>query len=192
MKKLIQINPGAAAFFLANGFFPMAGGAVVDAYVNSLLAAGKKAGGLEQAAGNIFAGVETFEVAAADDILSVYRIFKDVNSSLVPLSLRVACDAIAGLTDMDFGLYDSLDRGGAVVDKDCLADGINMSAGYSRILALDALVSVDLANAKKKLWELVSGLTLNTKKGCYDIAMTAVSEPTAAGTVTVMGLFVQG
>lgn len=189
--KLKRISAEHAAFFMQYGFLPMSGGAVVNDYVNANVAAGKKGGAFSQIAGNIFVGMETFEVAAADDILSVYRLFKSVDSNMIPLSLRVACDALTGMTDVDFGLYDPLEAGGAVADIDILADGINMSAGYSRILALDALVSVDLADAKKRLWELL-GLTLNTKKAGYDICMTAKAEPTGAGTVTVTGLFVQG
>lgn len=192
--KLMRISKADVAFYLENGFLPMAGGAVEDKYLTTALVAGKKGVGLDSIAGNLFIGVATFEIAAADDNGSVYRLFKNVDSSLIPVSMRVSCDAITGCNDVDFGLYDSLDDGGAVVDKDCLGDGLDISAGYSRILGLDALVSVDLAEVRKRLWELVDAvtLTLNTKKGCYDIAMTANTVGSGAGTVSVVAIFAQG
>lgn len=192
---LKRISKADVAFYLENGFLPMAGGAVINDYVGSTaLQAEKKGQGLDQVAGNLFIGVVTFEVAAADSDASIYRLFKDVNSSLIPVSMRVSCDAITGCSDVDFGLYDSLDAGGAVVDKDCLGDGLDISAGYSRILGLDCLVNVDLSEARKRLWELVDAvtLTLNTKKGAYDIAMTANTVGSGAGTVTVVAIFAQG
>jgi len=184
-----RISEADAAFYKRWGFFPAAGGAVENKYVDAAIVAGKLGSSLTQAASGLYMGVATFEVAAADDNGSIYRIFKSVDPNLIPVSLRLSCDAIDSATDYDCGLYDTLENGGAEVDKDIFADGINIAAGFSRILGLDLLVAVDLANAKKRMWELVSGLTLNNKKGGYDIALTANTVGTAAGTITVVGIF---
>jgi hypothetical protein len=48
-----------------------------------------------------------FEVAAADDNASIYRLFKLPPTAIVT-SLIVGNDAIAGLTDPQFGLYKPL------------------------------------------------------------------------------------
>lgn len=166
--------------------------AVRDEYVNSNVASGKlDIDAFVSGQGILRGGVATFEIASADDDASIFRLFKNVGAEVVPLSLRVACDALTGATDFDMGLYDPLERGGAVIDKDILADGINLSAGYSRILGLDGLVSVDLADAQKRLYQL-AGHTFLTKKPGYDICLTANTIGSGAGTVTVFGLFIQG
>jgi len=167
--------------------------AVINDYVDSNLAVavGKKANAINLAKAEAFAFIATFEMAAADDDGSKYRIAKGIDPNLIPLSLRVACDAITGCNDVDFGFYDSLEEGGLEIDKDCLADGIDISSGYSRILALDALVTVNLANAQKRIFELC-GHTLSTRHVSYDLVMTANTAGSGAGTVTVYGFFVQG
>lgn len=165
--------------------------AVRDEYVDSTVEAGKKGNAIDLVAADVFCGIATFEVAAADDNASVFRLFKSVDPNLIPISLRLACDALTGATDWDMGLYLPDEMGGTVIDKDILADGMDISAGYSRILALDCLVSVDLANAKKRLWEL-AGETLNDHAPGYDICLTANTIGSGAGTVTVFAFFVQG
>lgn len=166
--------------------------AVRNEYVDSVVSSGKKGNAIDLVAADVFCGIATFEVAAADDDASIFRLFKGIDANLIPISMRVACDALTGSTDWDFGLYDSLDEGGLEIDKDIFADGINLSAGYSRILALDALVTVDIANSRKRIWELVSGATLSTRRVSYDICATANTIGSGAGTVTVFAYFVQG
>jgi hypothetical protein len=163
--------------------------AVENKYVDSNLVAGKKADGLAAIEGGLFIGVATFETAAADDNDSVYRVFKNVDPNLIPVSMRLSCDAIAGFTDANVGVYET--ELGAVIDDNCFADALNPSAGYSRILGLDMLAAVDLADAKKRVYEL-AGHTLTTKKAGYDIAITAIAAASAAGTVTVVAIFAQG
>lgn len=167
--------------------------AVINDYIDSNLAVAvaKKAPGFALAAAEGFDFICTFEVAAADDDASIYRLVKGIDPNLIPMSLRLACDAITGMTDVDLGFYDSKEEGGLEIDKDILADGINPSSGYSRILALDALVTVDLANAQKRIYELC-GHTLTTKRVSYDLCLTANTVGSGAGTITVFGHFVQG
>lgn len=165
--------------------------AVRNEYVNADVEAGKKSHGALIDGGKMISMVATFEVAAGDDDASVFRLFKNVDPNLIPINLRVACDALTGATDWDMGLYEPDEAGGAVIDKDILADGMNLAAGFSRILALDGLVSVDLANAQKRIYEL-AGHTLATRKPGYDICLTANTIGSGAGTVTVFGTFLQG
>lgn len=167
--------------------------AVLDKYVNpdmqvatyKTTAAFKNAGSR-----NLIQVVSTFEVAAADDDGSVFRLFR-VPSTCVPISLRVACDALTGSTDWDCGFY-TPGVGGAVIDKDILADGVDLAAGFSRILAKDLLVTVDLADAWKMLYELpVNGTAydVTTRPMEFDIALTANTIGSGAGTITVFGVF---
>lgn len=163
--------------------------AVQDKYVDANLVAGKKADGLAAIEGNLFIGIATFEVAAADDNDSIYRVFKNVDPNLIPVSMRISCDALTSANDWNVGLWET--ELGAVVDENALADALDLSAGYSRILGLDGLAAVDLADVKKRVYEL-AGHTLTTKKPGYDIALKAVAAGSGAGTVTVVGIFAQG
>lgn len=157
--------------------------AVEDKYVHSRLVSGQvTVPGLAAQGWPTVACVATFETAAANDDGSVFRLFPSIPSSAIPKMLRISCDAITGMTDVDMGLYKP-GVGGAVVVKDVLADGINPSAGYSRILGLDGLVSVDLANALKTLWEL-AGATITNRPATYDVCMTANTMGSGVGTIT--------
>lgn len=160
--------------------------AVQNKYVDAQVVANRTAGALSAQGIKTVTHVTTFEIAAADDDLSVFRIIPGIPSSMVPISLRVACDVLTGCTDVDVGLF--LPNLGAEVDGNILADGINMAAGFSRILALDGLVSVDLADAKKSLWEL-AGKTIRNKEATYDVAMTFNTIGSGAGTVTVISVW---
>jgi hypothetical protein len=168
--------------------------AVVDLYKNASLeptAARRRVPGQNFTGAKTVKLVQTFEVVAADDDASVYRVFANVPATMILLSMRLSCDAIANATDWDFGLY--LPNDGAVVDKDLLADGMNVAAGFSRILALDALVTVDIANVNKNLWELARdgagalAYTLQSHPAAFDLVLTLNAAGTAAGTVTMIG-----
>ncbi len=165
--------------------------AVENKYVDADLVAGKKGNAINLVAADGFSGIATFETAAADDNDSVYRLFKNVDPNLIPVRLALANDAIAGFTDANVGLYQPLEAGGVVVDDNCLADALDFSSAHSRILALDGLAAVDLADAKKTLWQL-AGETLNNHKPSYDICITAIAAASAVGTVTAYAFFVQG
>lgn len=158
--------------------------AVENKYVNSDVAAGNRSHGAQGA--NAWPLIETFEVAAADTDASVYRLFKGLPADLVPVSCTVMCDAITGGTDYDLGFYNT--DLGAVIDKDNLADGLDLSSASK---TLDGLKDVAIENRAKRLYEL-AGHTLANKKSSYDIALTANTVGTAAGTVTVILWVKQG
>jgi hypothetical protein len=160
--------------------------AVEDKYINADIVADKKANAAFAQGTNTVSITETFEVAAADDDGSIYRLFKGLNPELIPSSIVVTNDAITAGTDYDIGFYET--DLGPVIDKDALADALDLSSQHVEGSGLSGLVTVDVANVKKKIWEL-AGHTESTKKLGYDIAFTANTVGTAAGTVSVKATF---
>lgn len=169
--------------------------AVVDKYtdsnisgniVNKLLKT-LNAGGADP--GILFA---TFEVAAADDDDSVYRVFKSVDPNLIPLFIMVGNDAIADGTDYGLGLYEP--DLGAVIDKDAFAADLDMSvaaASMNPVTAKDGMAAVDIDSYNKRIYEH-AGHTVATRLEAYDIAFTADTVGTGAGTISVAIIYVQG
>lgn len=161
--------------------------AVEDKYVGSLTAAGKLVKASLVSGSNEIVMVQTEEIAAADDDGSVYRFFKAVPSNYIPTEITICTDGITAGTDYDLGLYKV---NGAVVDKDILMDGQTMASALTRAsghqLGLQT-INIDAV-----------GSTLATLSGqadpdvAYDIALTANTVGTAAGTITIIAKFVQG
>lgn len=162
--------------------------AVQDKYVDANIIAGKNTNPAFSQGAATYMSVATVEIAAADDDGSVYRFFKGVPGDLILVSAKLSCDAIANATDYDLGLYET--NSGAVVDKDCFADGINISAGYAFGAEKEMCVTVDVANIQKRIYE-IGGHTIVTRKHSYDIALTANTVGTAAGTVSIRAIFLQ-
>ena len=159
--------------------------AVVDKYADDNVEAGKKTSSLKTGSGiETVTLINVEAVAAADDDGSVYRILADVPSSYIPVTICIHNDAITGGTDYDLGLYKT--NGGAVVDKDILADGISMAsartiatlnnAGMTTI-ALETLATLGTLSAQAEV------------DSAYDIAFTANTVGTAAGDIRVTATF---
>lgn len=122
---------------------------------------------------------DTVEVAAGDDDGSIYRLAR-IPSNAVIKEITINHDAITGGSDYDVGFYDIPDtNSGAVIDKDNLADGLDLSSGTSK----DGLASVDAASLASKAWSL-AGLSADPRK-LVDVALTANTVGTAAGTITM-------
>jgi len=130
------------------------------------------------------------EVATADDANSVYRIFRDVPASIVPVFLLIGADAAIDIADMNIGLWKP--NFGAVVSENCLADALNPSGGIALTLAaaLNGLAAIAIDNRYKKLYEH-GGHSLTTKLGAYDIGIKSISNPGAAGSITALLIFGQ-
>lgn len=144
--------------------------------------------------GETFTLLGKFEMDAADDDGSIYRIAKDLDSNLILVKAEIFCDAITGATDVDLGLYEPKNNGttGAVVDKDVFADGMTLAVAKPLSGApLFGLKDVDIANITKRLWEH-AGATAKTRPTSYDLALTANVAATASGTVAYCLTFVQG
>lgn len=129
--------------------------------------------------------INTCAVLAADDDGSVYR-FKRVRSDAIIAYVGVLNDAITSGTDYDFGVYRTAADGGAVVDADLIADGVDMSS--ARVAELSVRFH-DTGTAKieefyKPLWQLL-GLSSDPQIE-YDLAWTANTVGSAAGDITTI------
>lgn len=149
---------------------------------------------LENGGAPVGALFATFEVAAADSDGSVYRVFKGLPANLIPLDIKIACDAITAGTVWDVGLYDT--DLGAVIDADCFAANLDLSsaADFGNPTALDGMDAVAIENYNKRLFEH-AGHTVeaNTRRGKgYDLALTADTVGSAAGTISVLMYYAMG
>lgn len=159
--------------------------AVENKYVESNLALGKKASALNEQGAQTVTAVATVAVAAADDDGSIYRLFANVPSNLVPIKIAIHNTAITAGTVYHVGLYKP--NLGTVVEVDILAATVDMSS--ARTIATDnnaGLGSLTLSNGTQDLATL-SGET--TPGSSYDIALTGATVGTAAGTIRVTATF---
>lgn len=161
--------------------------AIEDKYVQTEVVAGKKVASALVSGSNEIVMVATVEVAVADDDGSVYRLFKSIPSTYIPTEITIACDAITDGTDYDLGLYKV---GGVVVDKDVLMDGQTMASALTRATGHQlGLAAVNIDGVRKTLGVLSAQTDIYP---AYDIALTANTVGSAAGTITVIAKFVQG
>lgn len=168
--------------------------AVVDKYVDDNTEAGKLTAAVFVHGDKTIVALATEEVAAGDDDGSIYRLFKNIPSDLIPLKIEIYNDAITSGSDYDLGLYESSVDGvaGAVIDKEVLAAALDMSSASGSGSPKDGLNAVNIADSLKLLYEL-AGDTLETQSGRgYDIALTANTVGSIAGTITAKAWFVQG
>lgn len=163
--------------------------AVEDKYIDADIVAGERPVGALSRGQKPITKIATFEVAAADDNGSVYRIFKNVSAHLIPIDIRIYNDAITGMNDVDLGLYET--DLGAVIDKDCFMDGGDVSSAHASGSGLSGLSIVDVANLLRALYEYTSEDVGSIKKAGYDIALTANTAGSAAGTITVVATFIE-
>ncbi len=157
--------------------------AVEDKYVDSNVAAGSKTKAPLQGLGDLTVLTKTFEVAAADDNNSVYRI-ANLPATLIPIQLQAHHDAITAGTDYNCGLH-TAGVGGAAKDDNVFADAVDLSSAAKNV---DLLQTLDVANREKPLYEL-AGDTLASHAQTYDLTLTGIAVGSAAGTITVTGLF---
>lgn len=167
--------------------------AVENKYVNTNVAADKLEATVFVHGDKMICMLQTFETAAADDDLSVYRLWKNVPADLIPVKIEIACDAITGGTDWDLGFYEPSVGGvdGAVIDREVLANTLDLSSAVAWSSALDGLENLNISEVNQRIYE-ICGHTLATKKRGYDIALTAVTVGSGVGTVSVRAWFVQG
>jgi len=119
----------------------------------------------------------TAEKAGSDSNASVYRMCR-VPSNARIISIAQDSDAVTGMTDVDFGVYD-IDTG-AVVTKDLLIDGADLSSAVSTITTPSAVAA---ENKGKRLYDLL-GLTEDPNKD-YDLCWTANTAGAGAGTLAI-------
>lgn len=122
----------------------------------------------------------SFEKAAADIDASIWRIGR-ISPFAKIVGIKIACDAISSLTDLDIGFYKPLSIDGNVISKDCLKNGLNPSSGIS---TLTEEYAPDPADVGKEAY-LIAGVTAaNARKyGAFDVALTGNTAGTDAGTI---------
>jgi hypothetical protein len=131
----------------------------------------------------------TVSILAADDDGSTFMLFKSIPKDSVLASLGLEHSAITGGTSYDVGLYNG--RTGAVIDKDCLAAALDLTAAATKNAPKDGLKDVTHANTRKALWEL-SGLSFAACPDIVDVVLTANTIGTAAGSVTARASLISG
>jgi hypothetical protein len=156
--------------------------AVVNAYTDTLIDTGR-AKPLKSHGYRTITCIGSFEVAAADDDGSVYRLDR-LPADAIITNVKIAADAITAGTDFDLGFYEVSSKiaAGAAVDKDVLMDGVDLSSGKARGSEQNGLSAVAIGDLGKKIYELL-GKTVSDKKPEYDLAITANTVGTAAGTI---------
>lgn len=160
--------------------------AVEDKYVDANIVAGKVASAIVTGTGTrTVTMVATVAVAAADDDGSVYRVFNDIPSSFVPVNICIQNTAITSGTDYDLGIYKP--NGGAVVDKDILMDGQTMASAVTVATWNNAgMGALTLSNGLQSLGTLSAQTDVDSS---YDLALTANTVGSAAGTIRVTATF---
>lgn len=160
--------------------------AVENKYVDSNLEAGDRAEAKLHGGAHLRILHSVFAPAAADSDGSIYRLGRIHSSSILP-KIEFDTAGVTGGTDWDLGFYDVSGPAGdgAVVEKDILYDGKDMSSAGN---GNDGLGSVAVADRAKPVWELI-GLSSDPGK-FYDIAWTAntVGSGTQAIRTTVFEL----
>lgn len=139
----------------------------------------------------VLMGFATFEVAAADDDGSIFRL-ATLPATAKLIDIKVATDGLTGSTDWDMGFYDPLgQRGGLEVDKDILMDGQTLAsaADFGNPTALDGMDNVAIEYAgTRTIWEhLTKSISAvpRTAQNEYDLALTANTIGSGTGTVSV-------
>jgi hypothetical protein len=121
----------------------------------------------------------SFEKAAGDVNASVWRVAR-VSPFAKIVSVKLGCDNITSLTDLEIGVYKPKEIDGSEIDKDCLLNTVNYSAGQ----ALTSVYEPALADMGKELY-LIAGLTAADmhKYGAFDIALTGNTAGADVGTI---------
>lgn len=127
------------------------------------------------------AAMFSFEKTAAMTDASVLVLVPGLSPKHKPVSLKITCDAIAGLTDVDFGFYKQDSVGGDVIDKDILKDGLDPHSGLS---TLTEELDLDPAYLGKAAYQLVNTSGVDPQAyGSFDLCATFNTGGTATGSI---------
>lgn len=129
------------------------------------------------------------EVAAADDDATVVRLFR-VWSGWRISTIEIGSDALSTGAAWELGVFQTAENGGAVVDADEFASGIDLSAATVLTDKTYEAAATEIDKIEMPLWERI-GLTEDPKRW-YDIALYATAAGTAAGTVAGRLRYVDG
>lgn len=155
---------------------------VVNAYIDTLIGAGR-AKPIKSHGYRTIKSIGAVAIAASDDDGSVYRIDR-IPSDAIILSVKLASTAITGGTSFDLGFYEvsSASIAGAAVNKSVLMSAVSFASGFARGSETNGLAAISIGDLGKKIYEWL-GKTIYNKKPEYDIAITANTVGTVAGTI---------
>lgn len=143
------------------------------------------------AGGRLHRSIGFVNIANGDSATSIYRVARLPSSCYVD-SIRLTCLDIGTTANADIGLYypTTHTNGGAVIDVDAFASGVNIHGG-----SIDVDVDYEsgaaaglITNAEKRLWER-AGLS-SDPGGEFDLVLGLSADSDAAGTVLVRVYFV--
>lgn len=134
--------------------------------------------------------VESFSIANGDSIGSTYRVLR-VWSGWRISDLVLDSPDIGTTTIADFGLYQTAENGGAVVDADFFASAQSLKDGAvaNTSIARESGV-ITIANADTRIWEQL-GLSSDPKVW-YDVTATLTAAADAAGEAGLRLRYVDG
>lgn len=161
--------------------------AVQNKWVNADVEAGKLSNPAQTKGATMFGFAITFEILAADSDDSIFKLVS-LGANMIPYQILINCDALTSGDDWDLGLYDSK---GVVINADLFADGLDLSSALVFGSGLDGLISLPISDAGKPIY-ILAGDTVISKDESYILALTANTIGSAAGTITVRGLMIQG
>ncbi len=126
--------------------------------------------------------VAKIPITNGDTSASIYRI-AEVPSNYIPVGGEITCSAITSLNDVDLGLYENAEQGGAVIDVDALLDGGDVSSALVPGSGLSPISAVTIANQNAALYTLASDVS--GERQTYVLALTTNATAGAAGTIIV-------
>lgn len=121
-------------------------------------------------------------ITSGNTAASIYRI-AEIPSNFVPIGGEITCAALTGLDDVDLGLYETSEHGGAVIDVDALVNGGDLTGALAQGSGLNPVSAVSLANQGKALYLLASDVS--SERQAYVLALTINKNAAASGDVVV-------
>jgi hypothetical protein len=134
---------------------------------------------------------ESLETASADSVAQQYRFFR-MNAQDRITDIMIQCDAVAGLTSVEVGLYDI--NGGDAVSVACYVAAVDWHTGLDAgtTASLNYRFSVpNIVDAKDKVWE-DGGVSADPGNVQYDFVLTNGGDVSEAETLTVTVDYVSG
>lgn len=131
---------------------------------------------------------QTVSVLAADDNGSTYLLMKDIPADSILARCDLEVDAMAGATSYSIGIYDATlgtatNGTGSGQGANCYMNAVDIHTGSTFASPINGIQALTHEAMLVPIWSL-AGDTLLTKKGRYDIVLTANTVGTAAGSIT--------
>lgn len=130
-------------------------------------------------AGILRESIGSVVVTTGNTSTSQYR-FCQIPSNARISQVFLQSDDMGTATVADFGLYDTTDNGGAVVDADFFGSAVSLKDGALNHSAIEHESAViDVPEAEQMIWQLL-GLSADPKK-FYDVVATLTADSDAGG-----------